>query len=137
MDASQEYVTWTAILIGFFSFSRKSNLVPKSAMYFDSSRHLSRGNVNRAQNGLKITLSSSKTIQFHERSLENYIADIPVSPLNPVAAWDYLIWKIPTPHPDAPALLTPTGNTLNSLTHASFTKKLKEFISLAGFTSRD
>lgn len=137
LEAPQDYVAWTAMLIGFFSFLRKSNLVPKSAMNFDTSRHLSRNNVRRTPKGLKITLSSSKTIQFHQRNLELHIADIPMSPLNPVAAWDYMVFKIPTSSPDAPAFLIPHGNTLRSMTHASFTKKLKDFISLAGLNPRD
>ena len=33
---------WAAILIGFYTFFRKSNLVPKSAQDYDSSKNLSR-----------------------------------------------------------------------------------------------
>ena len=33
---------WSAILIGFYTFFRKSNLVPKSARGYDSSKQLSR-----------------------------------------------------------------------------------------------
>ena len=46
----EDMVVWTAILIGFFSFLRKSNLVPKSLGTFDNSKNLSRSNVKRTNN---------------------------------------------------------------------------------------
>ena len=55
---------WAAILIGFYTFFRKSNLVPKSAQGYNSSKHLSRSDFFIRPWGLVICVRWSKTIQF-------------------------------------------------------------------------
>jgi len=60
---------WAAILIGFYTFSRKSNLVPKSAQDYDFSKNLSRSDFFIRSWGLVIFVRWSKTIQFKQRRL--------------------------------------------------------------------
>ena len=54
-------------LLGFFGFLRLSNIVPHSKSTFDSTRHLTRGDVVFSKKFLKLTLKWTKTIQTRDR----------------------------------------------------------------------
>ena len=58
------------ILIGFFAFLRKANLCPESAAKFDRQFHLSRGDFEKADFGLILSVRGSKVIQFRQRVLQ-------------------------------------------------------------------
>ena len=55
---------WAALLLGFYTFFRKSNLVPKSGKNFDPAKTLSRRDIMIRPRGLVICVRWSKTIQF-------------------------------------------------------------------------
>ena len=57
---------WAAMLIGFYTFFRKSNLVPKSEKDFDPAKNLCRHDIFVRPLGLVICVRWSKTIQFRE-----------------------------------------------------------------------
>ena len=57
------------VLTGFFTFPRKSNLVPPSATQFEADKHLCRGSFTFNDWGVLIKINWSKTIQFNERTL--------------------------------------------------------------------
>ena len=123
---------WCALLIGFFGFLRKSNLVPPSLAAFEPGTHLSRATILRTPYGLMITLKKTKTVQCGERLIQIPIAAIPGSPLDPALAFDYMCFLNPVPA-SAPAFsyLSPLG--LSSITHRSLVDKLRRLLALAGF----
>ena len=80
---------WAAMLIGFFTFFRESNLVRKSLSTFDSSRNLSRQDIVIRPWGMVIVVHWSKTIQFCQRHLLIPVMGLPTGhPLCPVQAYE-------------------------------------------------
>ena len=86
------------VLTGFFTFARRSNLVPPSESQFDTEKHLCRGSISFTDGGAIIKISWSKTIQFNERTL--YLPMFTLAdghPPVPIAAlkqhWRIFIWQ--------------------------------------------
>ncbi len=70
-NSSQDRTFWACLVIGFWTFLRGGNLIPKSAADFNSGRHLSALNmsVDPESGVLSFNLKRTKTIQFNERRL--------------------------------------------------------------------
>ena len=132
MACGADAALWCSFLIAFFAFLRKSNVVPPSQRSFNPLQHLSRQNIARTNYGLLITLSRTKTIQFNQRVLEIPIAAIPGSILDPVAAYDHMCKLVPASGP-LPAFLYPREGALVSLTHSSFTHRLRALLASVGY----
>ena len=92
---SLDLVFWTAALVAFFTFFRKSNLFPSSPSSFDPVRNLTRQDVQILQSFALITVNWTKTIQFQERRLTIPIPRIPNSPLCPVSALERYYQSVP------------------------------------------
>ncbi len=123
---------WAAILIGFFAFLRKANIVPPSAASFHPATHLARGNITRTAYGLSINLSHTKTIQYQDRQLQIPIAAVPGHALDPADAFDRMTALIPAP-PTSPAFVYPdSSGRLVTFTHASFQSNLRSLIRAIG-----
>ena len=60
---------WSTILVMFFSFLRKSNVLPDSPKTFDPTRQLSRSSISVDPLGqfLIVKVTWSKTIQYYQR----------------------------------------------------------------------
>ena len=133
LPADSDSGFWAAMLIGFYSFFRKSNLVPKSAKDFDPSKTLLRKDIIVRTWGLVICVKWSKTIQFKERHLLIPVVRLPSShPLCPVQAYERHLRLFPAP-PSSPAFLCYRGDLATPITHSTFTTKLRTSLSLAGF----
>ncbi|XP_078616156.1 uncharacterized protein LOC144884601 [Branchiostoma floridae x Branchiostoma japonicum] len=98
---------WAILLVGFFAYFRKSNLVPPTARAFKPDHHLCRRDILVAPEGLLIRTSWSKTIQANEREVLTPVLAIPGSPLCPVAAYRRMLHIVPA-SPDSPAFLLPS-----------------------------
>lgn len=123
---------WAAMLIGFYSFFRKSNLVPKSAKDYDPSKTLSREDIIVRSWGLVICVQWSKTIQFKQRKLLIPVVRLPSNhPLCPVQAYERHLRLFPAP-PSSPAFLHFRADHATPITHSVFTAKLRKSLSLAG-----
>ena len=72
-----ETIAWTATLLGFYMFLRKSNLVPDTMDKFDTLHQFSRENVNLLglEQAMMFEITWSKTIQFRQKILR-----VPVLP---------------------------------------------------------
>ncbi|XP_077986280.1 integrase/recombinase xerD homolog [Glandiceps talaboti] len=132
MASPKDVTLWAAILLGFFSFFRKSNLVPKSIQDFDPSKHLCRGKISVSDFGLVVGVTWSKTIQFRERCLTIPIACIPGSVLCPKHAFNHMCDLIPAA-PSSPAFVFPESGTLVPLTHAGLVRGLKQLVKKCGY----
>lgn len=133
MDLSRplDAVLWCAFLLGFFLFARKSNLVPPSCGKYSARKHLSRGDIKLAQEGLMVQINWSKTIQAGERVLLIPLVAIPGSRLCPQAAFINMC-RVSPADSSAPAFLVRSGTGVRTLTHASFTKHFRRLLKLAG-----
>jgi hypothetical protein len=86
---------WAAILSGFFTFSRISNLVPKSSS-LKSQHFLRKQDIILAEDGIVFITNSSKTIQFNQRTLVTPVVAIPDSILCPKQAIVRMFQLCPT-----------------------------------------
>ena len=86
-DSLTSPFTFKAIfLIAFFGFLRISNIAPHSFREFDTSRHLTRGDIQFTPPGMLITLKWSKTMQSRDKSHVIALPSLYPSPLCPVRA---------------------------------------------------
>ena len=76
---------WALFLVAFFTFLRKSNLVPDNTRQI-SSKVITRANLVFTSAGANIHVSATKTIQCQQRSLILPIPAIPGSRLCPILA---------------------------------------------------
>ncbi|XP_035661807.1 uncharacterized protein LOC118406058, partial [Branchiostoma floridae] len=128
---------WAVLLLGFFTFLRKSNLVPSSAATFDPRKHLSRADISVSSAGLLVTVRWSKTIQANERQLQIPILAIPGSQLCPVLAYNNMLRLVPA-RPASPAFqLPPTPRRpLRPLTGSVLDKAFARLVNKAGLPPR-
>jgi integrase len=77
---------WAAITVGFFSFLRASNLVPKLARSCDGILYLRRSDVKFSDGCAILKVRRSKTNQFGERKVRIPIPEIPGDEICPVFA---------------------------------------------------
>ena len=121
---------WSSFLIAFFTFSRKSNIVPPSLASFDKDKHLCRDDIDILDDKLVIRFRWSKTNQFHSRVIELPIAHIPNSVLCPVQAYTHFTSLAPATNNHA--AFTYKTTPLRLLTHESFSAGLKSTITRIG-----
>ena len=74
---------YTAIVFGFFTALRRSNITPPSIHEYDPTKHLSRGDVSFNQDGFTVSLQWTKTLQDKSKTF-----DIPVAKPPPGATID-------------------------------------------------
>jgi hypothetical protein len=124
---------WAVCLVAFFSFFRKSNLLPQSQSSFDPSRQLTRDNVSFNGGGAVISVSWSKTIQYQNRTLTIPLPFIPSSPLCPSTA----LWL--SMSASNPNLLSPfqyqSHGSYHILSYPSFVSLLRSFLDRLGYPS--
>ncbi len=63
-------VCYTALLIGFYLFLRKSNLVPDSKRFFDPRKQLTRASLAHTNGIFLVTIHWTKTLQTGDRDLK-------------------------------------------------------------------
>ncbi|XP_035663780.1 uncharacterized protein LOC118407408 [Branchiostoma floridae] len=134
LSCPRDLVVWSAILLGFFTYLRKSNLVPPSTNKFDPTKHLARQNVLVFHAGLLVTVAWSKTVQANERSITIPVLAIPDHPLCPVTAFRKMLAALPG-QPTDPAFLLPktSKQRQNCLTTSTLEKSFASLIAAAGF----
>ena len=93
LNKQADRVFWAIMLIGFFGFLRKSNLVSDSILSFDPVKQLMRGHMVFKGDIAILNVTWTKTIQNREKLLEIPPFPIPGSPLCPVAVLKALLLK--------------------------------------------
>lgn len=81
-----EVAFWAVCLVAFYSFFRKSNLLPQTQSSFSPTRQLSKENISFTPDGAVLQVSWSKTIQYQDRILQIPLPFIPGSKLCPSTA---------------------------------------------------
>ena len=133
LAANSDSGFWAAMLIGFYTFFHKSNLVPKSVKDFDPAKNLSPGDIIIRPWGLVICVRWSKTIQFRERQLLIPVMRLTQGhPLCPVKAYERHISLFPAT-PNSPAFLRSSSGHASPITHNEFTAMLRKALGHAGF----
>ena len=130
---SKDLCFWTACLVAFFSFLRKSNLFASSLQSFDPLCHLARENIKFHSRGVCLQLRKTKTIQFSERMLEIPLPRVTNSPLCPSQALLLNFKQVPAISSPSPAFLYYVQGRPLALTYPVFLKMLKHYIGRLGF----
>ena len=133
--ADNVYVAfWAACVVAFFTFFRKSTLLPETVRH-NCSIELCRSYAKFQTDHVIITVKHSKTIQFGERSIDIPVARVRDSPLCPVKAMTAL-WRAGPHIPQHAAMFSyalPSTRTYVPLTQPYFVRILRETLSSCGF----
>lgn len=138
MEVPQDKAFWSACVVAFFAFLRKSTLLPKSSSSYDIHKSLCIGDCNLSTDRRMVVLNirHTKTIQFGQKILNIPIAAIPGSTLCPFAAISNML-GILKGHEilhSLPLFVYPTmdNSGLTYLTHSKFVHILKATLAKAG-----
>ena len=124
-----DLVFWSIVVVGFFSFFQKSNLIPDSKESFDPSKQLSRAAIRFDDTLAILKITWSKTIQHRQRVIEVPLFPIPGSTLCPVTLIKALMACRGKPtHP----LFSLKGGV--PYTYTVFQKKFRSMLEHAGYT---
>ena len=128
-----EVVAWTGVLLGFYMFLRKSNLVPDTMDSFDINQQLCRADINLLglEKAMMIEIRWSKTIQFKQKILRVPVLPVKNKAICPVFWVHYMIHKIPAA-PQLPALSISTGKKNLALSANQMIYRLRKWLLLIG-----
>jgi hypothetical protein len=115
-----------AILMGFIGMLRISNVALDSIKQFHLNKHLTRGDVQICQEGIKVQLRWSKTMQTYMQGAMVTLPYIKTSNICPMATLTALNCQFPI-HPNQPFLAYKVQHSLKILTSA----KLQNMLNLA------
>lgn len=130
-DVPDQYATWCAILLGFYSMMRKSNLVVPSLSKWSIDKTLTRDKLVFTEFGLIIHVTWSKVMQNKNSSVQIPISCVHQSVLCPVKWIRRFTAAFPAP-PKFPLFTYKTSKSLIPLTYHKFTSNLKLFLSKIG-----
>lgn len=133
LNKPKHLALWASFLIAFFTFSRKSNIVPPTMTDFDTHKHLCRRDIQVHADHLVISFNWSKTNQFHQRIVSIPVSEIPGSILCPVTAFKTLLHMVPASG-TAPAFIY-SISPVHFFHHESFSRAIKDAISQIGLDS--
>ena len=134
LDTPTDCTMWALMLLGFFTMSRKSNLVVTGSKKFDPNKQLCRSDVVVGSNGLLVSFRWSKTNQFGRRAHVVPILAIHDSPLCPVRAYKAMLKFCPgEPHDPAFFLKgAPGKNHKRPVSYYLLQKYIKEGVARLG-----
>ena len=131
-DKKNESGFIAAILVGFFTFLRKSNLVPESMENFKPGRHLSWGSFAFKGDCAIVKVVETKTIQCRERILYLPLAKCSVTELCPIATVQVHFQEFITKEKSNPTFQYKDRNNTKTLTHSKLSSTLKEKLTILG-----
>ena len=125
---------WCGIVLSFRTLLRKSNIVPDSS---DKASHVvKRSDVHFSQDGMTISVRSTKTLQYKERILQIPVNSIPGSPLCAVSLLKQHFLDFPdSPNDFLLYKTTPKGSS--PLIYSDLLAFLKESVLLVGLDPKD
>jgi len=126
---------WAASLVAFFSFFRKSTLLPKSLIH-SCKTEICLADLTLSHSGFLLKIKHTKTLQYRQSLLCIPIPLIKGSPLCPTKALKTLLSQLSHCPPSAPLFSYPTPQgSYKFFTHSSFTTYLKKALQMAGYSS--
>ena len=128
-----EMVSWVAVLLGFYMFLRKSNLVPVAMDKFNSQEQFTRGDIHLTSpyQAMMTEIRWSKTIQFKQKVLRFPVIPAQNKAICPVF-WTYImINRIPASSTDPALALRFPGKVL-ALSSNQLILRLRKWLTLIG-----
>lgn len=126
-----QWSCWTATLVGFFTFARRSNLVPRSSVKFNPDQQLQRADIVRGSQSLAVIFKWSKTIQCKERVLAIPLVPLPHTNICPVAAVQRMCALVPL-SPTDPAFAIKRAGKVVALSQGNFQEFIKTSVAKIG-----
>ena len=120
-----EVTFWTACLVAFFSFFRKSNLLIPSPSQFDPAKHLCISDIQFGTSGAVLSIRWSKTIQYRQKTLCIPLPHIARSPFCPFSALMLCISRIPKQEHPLPLFCFPFPQGPQPITYTMFITHLR------------
>ena len=126
---------WSLMLFMFFTFVRKSNVLPLSPDKFDSQVQLCCRDIVCNGTHLSVTLGWSKTIQFGQRKVIIPVSSITGSSLCPVQAYVNLRHMVPSSPQMSPFTYIGQNGSVQILTYPVFVSQLRRWLDQLGLDS--
>ena len=138
LDLSDEFqvTMWAMVLLGFFTLSRKSQLVVTGRVAFDKTKQLVRGDGEVRQSGLLVKFRWSKRNQFGARVLQVPVLSIPGSTLCPLKTYKRM-QKMVAAGNDNPAFCLPGKRKLVLITYVQLKGFIKAMVTKVGLNPGD
>ena len=128
---TMEVVCYTAILIGFYLFLRKSNLVPESTVTFNPEEQLTRGDLFITGWLVLVDIRWSKTIQYKQKELLLPLIPAKCRVICPIYWIRYMLMLVPA-KPTDPLFSIPKRGSNMALTYDQLRKLLTKWVGLTG-----
>ena len=122
-----EMVAWTALLVGFYLFLRKSNLVPDTMTMFDIGQPFCRGDINLVglDKAMMVEIRWSKMIQFKQKVLRLPVLPADNKAICPVFWVHYMVNTIPAGQKD-PAFALRAGKQVVALSYNQLINRFRK-----------
>lgn len=137
VDLSDQFhvCMWAAMLFLFYTFFRKSNVLPLSELSFDNTKQVSRNSVKCYNDHFVVSVTWSKTIQYGQKVLLIPVSSVPGSVLCPLRAYIRLVKMVPaSPHMPAFCYVNNAGQ-LVPLTYTAFVSQFRKWLKQLGITN--
>lgn len=126
-----QLVAFVAVLLGFYMFLRKSNLVPDTRHSFCPDHQLTRSDVRIGNSLVVVEIRWSKTLQYKQKELL-----LPLLPLRhleicPIYWLRVMINRVKA-RPRDPLFAVPEGDSLRPLTYDQLQKTLRAWVTKTG-----
>ena len=128
-----EMVAWTGLLLGFYMFLRKSNLVPDTIDSFNGNEQFCRSDVNLMglDKAMMVEIRLSKTIQHKQKILRLPVLPAKNKAICPVFWMHVMINTIPA-GPHEPVLALRSGHKVLALSANQLIYRFRKWLILIG-----
>ena len=126
----------SCILVGFFSFFRSSNLLPKSPNKFNPLCQLSRDSFRFYSWGIILSVLCTKNHQSPDEPLWILMPTIPGSPICPILLLQQNFHNFKDYPSDSPAFLVRPSLIVPSLTSAELCTAIKHLVTIIGLNPK-
>lgn len=140
LSSSFHATFWAAAIVAFFSFLRKSSILPKNAASFNRNYQLCCSSVTFTDFGALLLVQHTKTIQCRDRVLRIPLPMIQGSPLCPVNALKTMFAMLSlesSEYAKLPLFSYTCGGKVKILTHNTFVSSLRAVLTSCGYNDSD
>ena len=124
-------VCYTAILVRFYLFLRKSILVPDSSVSFNQNEQLTRGDLYAMGWLILINIRWSKTIQYQQKDLLMALIPSPCRAICPIYWLRYMVKRFPA-QLDEPLFCYPRKGKNVALSYEHLRRLLAKWVGMTG-----
>lgn len=129
LSSVKEVVGFTAILLGFYMFLRRSNLFPETVDGFNEEQHLTRSDIRLGKYLAVVEIRWSKTLQYKQKQLLLPLIPCKHAEICPVY-WLRHMLNLVRAGPGAPLFSVPSGEGVKPLTCDQAQNLLRKWVTM-------